>query len=323
MALKLTHTPFSVSSVLGLVALLGVSVETAVILVSYINKLRLEGMDIPTATREASLLRLRPIMMTALVACLGLLPAALSTGIGSATQKPFAIRVAPDNKLIAVVMKINLKEDLTKTAVAQLKVAGITGLVFVELEGKKPKEPDQSPKLNFPAEYPVIASRPSDIQRIMSGVNVVMEKFTQMDTQGIFDQFKSTAAEVEIFFKGKRMRTIMTNVEGTTGNARDITGQINKMLAAGRVNDVLLEGKTALKEVQTAVVALREEMHDMNLPETVSRARAIAAEVGTTTENLRRTTENLEDFMRRINDRPSDLLFGKPPKGRWNEAPKP
>jgi len=90
-ALKLTGTPFSVSSVLGLLALLGVSVETAVILVSYINKLRQEGMDIPTATREASLLRLRPIMMTALVACLGLLPAALSTGIGSDTQRPFAI----------------------------------------------------------------------------------------------------------------------------------------------------------------------------------------------------------------------------------------
>jgi cobalt-zinc-cadmium resistance protein CzcA len=90
-ALKLTHTPFSVSSVLGLLALLGVSVETAVILVSYINKLRNEGMDIRTATRTASLLRLRPIMMTALVACLGLLPAALSTGIGSDTQKPFAI----------------------------------------------------------------------------------------------------------------------------------------------------------------------------------------------------------------------------------------
>ena len=92
-ALKLTHTPFSVSSVLGLLALMGVSVETGVILVSYINKMRREGMDIPTATREAALLRLRPIMMTALVACLGLLPAALSTGIGSDTQKPFAIVV--------------------------------------------------------------------------------------------------------------------------------------------------------------------------------------------------------------------------------------
>jgi cobalt-zinc-cadmium resistance protein CzcA len=90
-ALKLSHTPFSVSSVLGLLALMGVSVETAVILVSYINKLRLEHADIRTATREASLLRLRPIMMTALVACLGLLPAALSTGIGSDTQRPFAI----------------------------------------------------------------------------------------------------------------------------------------------------------------------------------------------------------------------------------------
>ncbi len=90
-ALKLTHTPFSVSSVLGLLALMGVSVETAVILVSFINKLRQEGRDIRTATREAALMRLRPIMMTALVACLGLLPAALSTGIGSDTQKPFAI----------------------------------------------------------------------------------------------------------------------------------------------------------------------------------------------------------------------------------------
>jgi cobalt-zinc-cadmium resistance protein CzcA len=92
-ALKLTHTPFSVSSVLGLLALLGVSVETAVILVSYINKLRLTGMSIRDATLEASLLRLRPIMMTALVACLGLLPAAMATGVGSDTQKPFAIVV--------------------------------------------------------------------------------------------------------------------------------------------------------------------------------------------------------------------------------------
>src|SRR5689334_3839502 len=90
-ALKLTHTPFSVSSGLGLLALLGVSVETAVILITYINKLRLEGKSIREATHAAALLRLRPIMMTALVACLGLLPAALSTGVGSDTQKPFAI----------------------------------------------------------------------------------------------------------------------------------------------------------------------------------------------------------------------------------------
>ncbi len=90
-ALKLTGTPFSVSSVLGLLVLMGVSVETAVIDVSYINKLRLEGFTIRNATFEGSMIRLRPIMMTALVACIGLLPAALSHGIGSDTQRPFAI----------------------------------------------------------------------------------------------------------------------------------------------------------------------------------------------------------------------------------------
>ena len=107
LALKLTHTPFSVSSVLGLLALLGVSVETAVILVSYINKLRIEGMSIHDATLQASLLRLRPIMMTALVACLGLLPAAMATGVGSDTQKPFAIVVVagPISSLLARILR--------------------------------------------------------------------------------------------------------------------------------------------------------------------------------------------------------------------------
>ncbi len=70
---------------------MGVSTEMAVVLYSYINKLRLEGKSIREATYQAALLRLRPIMMTALVACLGLLPAALSHGIGSDTQRPFAI----------------------------------------------------------------------------------------------------------------------------------------------------------------------------------------------------------------------------------------
>ena len=91
LALKLTGTNFSVSSGLGFVALMGVAVQTSVILYSFINKLRIEGKSIVVATHEASLLRLRPIMMTALVACLGLLPAAMSTGIGSDSQKPFAI----------------------------------------------------------------------------------------------------------------------------------------------------------------------------------------------------------------------------------------
>ena len=91
LALRFTNTNFSVSSLLGFIALMGVAVQTSVILYSFINKLRAEGQDIPAATLNASILRLRPIVMTALVACLGMLPAAISTGIGSDSQKPFAI----------------------------------------------------------------------------------------------------------------------------------------------------------------------------------------------------------------------------------------
>jgi cobalt-zinc-cadmium resistance protein CzcA len=91
LAMLVTGTPFSVSAMIGFLALFGVSVQTAVVYISYANELRLNGHDIEEATRTAALLRLRPIMMTALVAALGLLPAALSTGVGSDTQKPFAL----------------------------------------------------------------------------------------------------------------------------------------------------------------------------------------------------------------------------------------
>jgi heavy metal efflux system protein len=91
LALKLSGTPFSVSSGIGFLALFGVSVQTAVVYISYANELRRGGMGISEATREAALLRLRPIMMTALVAALGLLPAAFATGVGSDSQRPFAL----------------------------------------------------------------------------------------------------------------------------------------------------------------------------------------------------------------------------------------
>ena len=91
LALWLTRTPFSVSSGIGFLALFGVSVQTALVYISYVNELRLGGTPVAPAIREAAILRLRPIMMTALVAALGLLPAALATGVGTDTQRPFAL----------------------------------------------------------------------------------------------------------------------------------------------------------------------------------------------------------------------------------------
>jgi len=90
-ALWITGTPFSVSSGVGFLALFGVSVQTAVVYISYVNELRRDGAPLTEAIREGAILRLRPIMMTALVAALGLLPAALATGVGTDSQRPFAL----------------------------------------------------------------------------------------------------------------------------------------------------------------------------------------------------------------------------------------
>ena len=90
-ALLLTHTNFSVSSGVGFLALFGVSVQTGVIMLEYINQLRARGHSVEEAAIEGAVLRLRPIMMTMLVATLGLMPAAISHGIGSDSQRPFAI----------------------------------------------------------------------------------------------------------------------------------------------------------------------------------------------------------------------------------------
>jgi heavy metal efflux system protein len=91
LALLMTGTNFSVSSSVGFLALFGVSVQTGVIMLEYINQLRARGHLVVDAAVEGAVLRLRPIMMTMLVATLGLLPAALSRAIGSDSQRPFAI----------------------------------------------------------------------------------------------------------------------------------------------------------------------------------------------------------------------------------------
>jgi cobalt-zinc-cadmium resistance protein CzcA len=90
-ALWITGTPFSVSSGIGFLALFGVSVQTAVVYISYVNELRRSGTSLADSIRQGAILRLRPIMMTALVAALGLLPVALASGVGTDTQKPFAL----------------------------------------------------------------------------------------------------------------------------------------------------------------------------------------------------------------------------------------
>ncbi|MFZ1050766.1 MAG: efflux RND transporter permease subunit, partial [Candidatus Sulfotelmatobacter sp.] len=111
LALWFTGTNFSVSSGVGFLALFGVSVQTGVIMLEYINQLRARRFTVEDAAVEGAVLRLRPIMMTMLVATLGLLPAALSHAIGSDSQRPFAI-VIVGGLIAALVMSVFLLPTL-------------------------------------------------------------------------------------------------------------------------------------------------------------------------------------------------------------------
>jgi Cu/Ag efflux pump CusA len=127
LALYITGTHFSVSSGVGFLALFGASVQTGLIMVEYINQLRVRGYSIETAAIEGAVRRLRPIMMTMLVATLGLLPAALSHAIGSDSQRPFAITIV-GGLIVDLIMSIFLLRLVGPTyrsfAVARVGASG-------------------------------------------------------------------------------------------------------------------------------------------------------------------------------------------------------
>jgi heavy metal efflux system protein len=107
-ALDFTKTPFSVSAAIGFIGLFGISVMEGIIIISYFNRLVEENLERPTALLRACQMRLRPVMMTCVAACVGLLPAAVSNGIGSQVQKPLAIVVVGGSLIAPVLILIVL-----------------------------------------------------------------------------------------------------------------------------------------------------------------------------------------------------------------------
>jgi phospholipid/cholesterol/gamma-HCH transport system substrate-binding protein len=229
------------------------------------------------------------------------------------------IRVAPDNRLIGVVMKINMRDNLQKNAVAQLKAAGITGIMFVELNLKQPGEPDLSPKINFPSEYPIIPTRPSEMQKLVTGITEIMKKFNEIDTKGISDQLIATAKAMEDLLKGKQMTSIMTRLDAAAGNLDSLTAKANKSLGRANLEQVLAELGATLKGARTAVATINDQILAMKLPATMASSRDLLRELQSIENKLHQNSETLEKLLQRLYDRPSDLLFGKPPKKRWNE----
>jgi phospholipid/cholesterol/gamma-HCH transport system substrate-binding protein len=242
------------------------------------------------------------------------------------------IGVAPDNKLIEVVMKIDLKNGLEANTMTQLKTVGITGIVFVELDRQDSGIHDMSPKIDFPAEYPVISSRPSEVRKILSGIGEVLDKMKMIDFREISEQIKATAKSADNFLAGGRTNRIMSNLESATTTLDKSMARLEKIISEGHLEATLTEARQSLTDVRQTIAETRlfisdvkNEVKGMKLTDTADKAnqamtaltrntRASAVDMQTATENVRRASESLERLLERLEANPSDLIFSRPPK---------
>jgi phospholipid/cholesterol/gamma-HCH transport system substrate-binding protein len=266
------------------------------------------------------------------------------------------ITVAPDSKLIKVVMKIESGQPLSTNLVAQLKVVGITGSMFVGFDQKREGEPDRSPKLTFPSEYPIVPSQPSDIGEIIRSVDEILSKVRALDLEGISDRVKSTLDKVETALAD-------ANVKGLSGKAESSLNSVNRILnnekwgsiltsadmAARSLNELISNANSTVErsdrvfarveaiaadsqgKILTALDEFGKAMVNVNL--LLEKGMTVASGTDATLshlrqnllvtiQNLERMSENLNRLSETLADQPSLLLFGEPPLPREMEPQK-
>jgi phospholipid/cholesterol/gamma-HCH transport system substrate-binding protein len=234
------------------------------------------------------------------------------------------IQVAPDYRLIEVVMKINFSGDAANKTIAKLKAAGITGIVYVELDHRKKGDINRTPQINFEPDYLLIPSNPSEIQEIVSGVDDVVKKLQDVNFKAISDELVSATKSVNTFFAGQKMTKIISNLETMTQTLADSANQLSKMVGDGRADQILTDARDTVHDAKETIGKVKSELEKMKLTETSAktnrliddlsrRSKTIATEIQLTGENLRRATDNLDQLIERLKADPSDILFSDPP----------
>ena len=238
-----------------------------------------------------------------------------------------SIGVAPDHRLIEVIMKIDLESNMQRETIASLKTAGITGVVFIELDRIAEGELANSPKLHFKPDYPVIPSRKSEISRFLSDTSVIMQNIKDIDFKGISGSLKNTALAIENFVSGKRINNIMANLESTSANLDKTIASINKTVGQGKVDKTLTEALGVMSDARNLIGQAKKEIDSLNLREKSDRTDVILSNIDKktvtitnnledTSENLRIASENIQRLSDSLNRNPSQLIFSKPPPPR-------
>lgn len=234
-----------------------------------------------------------------------------------------SIDVAPDNRLIEVVMKIDFEGDLSKKNIAKLEPAGITGIVFINLDNAKPEDYKKTPRLSFEPSHPVIPSVPSDIQRIMTNVNEISENIKKIDFAGISNQIKSTTRTIELFVNSKQMRNIVANLEETSVSLSKVSENFKNVVGDDSMKEIVAEAKIALQNTRKVLERLGKEVDSLDIARASRKTNqlidnlnkksyAITIEAEQTMENIKRISEALEELAERLRANPSDIIFSEP-----------
>jgi phospholipid/cholesterol/gamma-HCH transport system substrate-binding protein len=235
------------------------------------------------------------------------------------------IGVAPDQRLVEVVMKIDVKDFSVNGVVARLSMAGITGIVYVELDRKTADEKSLVPK-DFTPRYAVIPSSPSGIKQIEAGINDILKSIKQIDFKGISDQLVRTAKTIDGFVNGEQMNHIMANLAVASTGLVSASDKINGLMADGSIKEAARGAKDAVGEARAVIAQVSREIEALKMGQTMGRidrfvvgtsgkVQSTLTDVQETAERLRRVSDSLETLMDRLNADPSALIFSKPPKG--------
>ncbi|MFH1035409.1 MAG: MlaD family protein [Pseudomonadota bacterium] len=235
-----------------------------------------------------------------------------------------AIQVAPDNTLIEVVMGIHYEGSVPPDITATLKMVGITGIAYIELDRKLPGATDQAPQLSFAARYPVIPSHPSEISQLFSLVEEVVRQVRTIDFKALADDLQGALVAARGVFSGVKIQKTVESLEKTASNLESLTGRVDRYLARGEVEATVAQAKTALAEAQGLMTDLRAQAQALDLTSSKQRADQVmdqvqdrVAQVGgemrQTADSLRRASETLERLLSRLENNPSDVLFSQPP----------
>jgi phospholipid/cholesterol/gamma-HCH transport system substrate-binding protein len=249
-----------------------------------------------------------------------------------------SIGVAPEQRLVEVVMKIDLEGEGERNVVAQLRAAGITGIVFIELDRRNPEDPVLLPPSGMRTKHPVIASQISQAKQMLTSVDRIMGRIEQVDLKGISDQLTQTSRAIEIFLTGRQMTAILKNLDSTTGSLDNALRRVDRILTEGRVEGVLEETRHGLQETRKAIAEARElvsvfkdEIKNLKAAETADKAgrliegvdrrtRGMKADVERTTDEIRQAVESLKLLLDRLHANPSDLIFSRPVLEKGEEA---